>query len=203
MRKTALLAVVFFAIFASTGYGQFSFGVSPGFNFNNANFGYKFGDNLVPFIGLQYYNANFTVTEKSTGSEDSYSDETKLSAGILAPNIGLKYFIAQENKVKLFLTLNLTKPFISGKLSYNGAEDPDFQEVIDNTSIFGAELSFGMEYFFDENFSIGGEFGVRYLNFSTESSYYDDWDESQYNYDMNFIMSPTFAKISLNYYFSK
>ena len=40
--------------------------------------------------------------------------------------------------------------------------------------MWGGELGFGMEYFFDENFSLGGEFGLRYLHLRYKDSYNDE-----------------------------
>lgn len=72
-----------------------------------------------------------------------------------------------------------------------------------------SKFGFGVEYFFDENFSLGGEFGLRYFNFryndSNEREIYNpntgNYMDTEIKNDYSFNMSPTFSKISLNYYF--
>ena len=36
--------------------------------------------------------------------------------------------------------------------------------------MWGGEFGFGIEYFFDENFSLGGEFGLRYIHLMYEET---------------------------------
>ena len=214
--KTKLL-VVLFAIFVLTikSYGQFSFGVSPGIGLNSAYFGYKINSKIVPYIGFQYLNAKFKYEE--SGEEYdwdlnqviSYSEMNEFSGSLYIPNIGVKYFIKQHNKIQAYLSLSLSKPLLSGKLKYDGEEDSDFKDDIKKISMWGGEFGFGVEYFFDENFSIGGEFGLRYLHLkykdSNEREIYDpntgNYRDTEIKNDYRFNMSPTFSKISLNYYF--
>ena len=72
-------------------------------------------------------------------------------------------------------------------------------------------LGFGVEYNFSENFSIGGEFGIRYFtgNYSeSEDRTINDPNTGvpiTYKKEMkgNVNFSPTYTKITLNYYFGK
>jgi hypothetical protein len=83
--------------------------------------------------------------------------------------------------------------------------------------VWGLKAAFGSEYFFSENFSFGGEFGLRMLlvdtNMPQDSPYF------VYNYDpgtgtyvfvqgtqrretnIKFNFSLTYATFTLNYYF--
>jgi hypothetical protein len=196
-------------------YSQFSFGVSPGFGLNTAYFGYKMNNKVVPYIGFQYLNAKFKFEENGEKFDYdlnkivSYSDKTTFSGSLLIPNIGVKYFIKQKNNIQAYLSLSLSKPFISGKLKYDGEEDEDFDNAIKNMSIWGGEFGFGMEYFFDENFSLGGEFGFRHLHLKYKDTYDDeiynpntgDYQKTETENEFKFNTSPTFSKISLNFYF--
>lgn len=202
---------------ASFSYGQFSFGVSPGLGLNSAYLGYKLGNKFVPFVGFQYLNANLKVEESDQWynweSDQIITDvETiKLTGNLYVPNVGLKYFVKQHNKLQAYLSLCVSKPILSGKLNSDYAEDVEaFEDDIKGISMWGGEFGFGVEYFFDENFSLGGEFGIRYLHLKYIDSYeyYDYYppfsDEEivlKNETDYRFNMSPTYSKISLNYYF--
>jgi len=216
--KTKLLLVLFTVlVLINKSYGQFSFGVSPGIGLNSAYFGYKINNKIVPYIGFQYLNAKFKFEESGEKYDwdlnqvVSYSEKNIFSGSLYIPNIGVKYFIKQHNKIKAYLSLNISKPLLSGNLKYDGEEDEDFKESIKNISMWGGEFGFGVEYFFDENFSIGGEFGLRYLHLKYNDTYESDlynpntgnYQDTEIENDYRFNMSPTFSRISLNYYFLK
>lgn len=214
--KTKFLLVLFAVmVLTNKSYGQFSFGVSPGIGLNSAYFGYKINNKIVPFFGFQHFNAKFKY-EVSGQEYDydlnrvvSFSEKNEFSGSLFIPNIGVKYFMKQQNKIQTYLSLSISKPLLSGKLKYDGEEDEDFKEVIKNINMWGGEIGFGMEYFFDENFSIGGEFGLRYFNLkykdTYESDFYNpdtgDYQDTEIKNDYRINTSPTFSKISLNFYF--
>ncbi len=214
--KTRLL-VVLFAIFAFTinSNAQFSFGVSPGLSLNSAYFGYKVNSRIVPYVGFQFLNASYDLEESGDKYDVdlnkiiSYSELSEFSGNLYIPNIGVKYFIKENNKLKAFLSINLSKPILSGKLKNDGEDDEDFKYGVDHISMWGGEFGFGVEYFFDENFSIGGEYGFRYLHLNYQDKYETSiFDPNTGNYknteiqtEYKFNMSPTYSKISLNYYF--
>jgi opacity protein-like surface antigen len=214
--KTKLILIVLAIFFLSTkSYCQISFGVSPGIALNSAYFGYKVNEKLIPFIGFQYANAKFKLEESGEefdydlGRVVSYSNETTFSGSLYVPNIGAKYFIKQQNKINAYVTLCLSKPFLSGKLKNDGEVDEDFKEEIKKISMFGGEFGFGVEYFFDENFSIGGEFGLRYLHLKYKDTFDDefynpntgDYQTTEIKDDFRYNVSPTYSKIAFNFYF--
>ncbi len=220
MKKTLLFfAVLFFTV---QGFGQFTFGVSPGIGLNSTYFGYKINSKIVPYIGLQHFNANF----KEEYSRDRYDydlnhvvhdiDQYDISGNLFIPNVGVKYFAIQQNKLQAYFSVNVSKPFVTGKIEIGDSEwdnesEDEFVDQMKNIKMFGGEFGFGVEYFLDENFSIGGEFGFRYLNFKYSDSYASTfWNPdtgldqaTDYETDINISSSPTFSKISLNFYFQK
>lgn len=180
-------------VFAINGYCQFSFTASPGINLNSAYFGYKINDKLVPHIGIQYVLASGSF---------NYSDNTptdKVSASLLIPTIGIKYFALKTNKIRGYFNLDITKPVINGKITGSDSSDAnqEYQDALDNISIWGTQFGFGVEYFFDNNFSIGGEYGIRYFHLKYNNA--DQLDSNISN--VGFALSPTYSRISLNYYF--
>ncbi len=213
--KTKISLCLLMAITISTnGFGQFSFGVSPGLNFNSAYFGYKVGK-VVPYVGFQYARAKMGVKDESierdwyTGKVFKETFDEDVSINLYVPHIGAKYFILERNKIQAYVNAVIAKPLISVN------ESDTLENIKDEAkklSLWGAELGFGMEYFFDDNFSIGGEFGIKYLFMKYqdfEDEYYEEYDENfnivqnkatlEQKLTLNF--SPTYSKISFNYYF--
>ena len=182
--KLYLLVFTFFALQSAS--AQAVFGVTPGIGLHNAYLGIKF-NNLVPFVSLQYLNADYEY------AEEDYTED--FSGSLLIPTLGAKWFIGGQNSIKSYLQLAVSKPIVSGKLEYDGEEDPDFGDAINNLSLFGAELGFGVEYFFDDHFSIGGEYGLRMVTGKFEVD--DEFDA----YTVKAAIRPTYSKVSFNYYF--
>jgi len=91
----------------------------------------------------------------------------------------------------------------------DGEEVDEVGETLKDINLFAGELGFGVEYFFDDNFSIGGEFGIRYLGGKYDDSYTDTFYNPDTNSDQETEIeetykvstNPTFTKISLNFYF--
>jgi hypothetical protein len=214
MRKKVISILACLVISTTLSFGQFTFGVSPGLGLNSAYFGYKV-NKFVPYFSLQVLNANFGY--ENTGQEFDYNigqvvpytESSNFSGSLFIPNLGLKYFLKEHNKIQSYASLNLSKPFLTGKIEYDGLEDQNFKETVKNISLWGAEVSFGVEYFLDENFSLGGEFGLRYFHLKYEETNdrqifnpnSGDNQTVQVEDSFKFNMSPTYSKISLNYYF--
>lgn len=208
--KKAFLLVAIAAVFGLKGYSQFSFGVAPGLSTNSAYFGYKAGK-VVPYVGFQYANARFNLEQ--TGMEWDgvnvvpFSDEMKISGSLYVPNIGIKFFAIEQNKLKAYFNLSVAKPIIRAKVEENGTEVEEINDVLKEVKLLGGELGFGVEYFFDDNFSIGGEFGIRYMGGKYTNSYeedvYNGVDMQPEDFENTFKLGlmPTYSKFSLNFYF--
>lgn len=202
MKKLIVIAVLALAI-GFKGYSQFAFSVSPGIATNAANFGFKAGK-VVPYVGFQLINGGLKLE-----STDHYYDgvdwvddnsEMTVSANILMPSVGVKLFAIETGDLKAYFNLTASKPMIRGKMSSNGTEDEEFAETLEKVKMIGAELGFGVEYYFSSNFSIGGEYAIRYIggNFSDKQEYgNDEYEEMK----TSLRLAPTIAKLSLNFYF--
>jgi hypothetical protein len=164
-------------LFTLKGYSQFTFGVSPGLNTNTAQFGYKMGK-INPYIGFQYLGGYLKMEE---------TESVKAKVTLLIPEIGVKFFAIENNKLKGYLNLNITKPFISGK--YDGDDLPYLNDI----SLIGGNFGLGVEYFFDDNFSVGGEYGLQYIH--------GKYDDPNSDFVVNVGIVPTYSKICLNFYF--
>ncbi len=207
MRKNVLLTIAAILMATLPAFSQFTFTAAPGLNLNSASFGYKMGK-AVPYIGIQYcgimgsykQDVNFTG-----GTGTDFSDDVKLTGRVIMPSIGLKYFAIEKNKVKGYFNVTLAKPFLSAKLTIDGNEIEEVADQVKNVSLWGGSLGVGAEYFFDDNFSVGGEFGLH----TVFGKYSDSYDESNYQGDgpatitntVKAMVMPTYSKISLNFYF--
>lgn len=215
MNRKLFIVVIIFTAFGPESYSQFSFGVSSGLTFNSGYFGYNFNNKAVGYLGLQYINGNITG-EMTYEDFDydlmnmvTYTEDNSLKGGIYIPTIGVKFFIAEKNKLKAYLNANISKPIINAKVEFDGDEDEDVKNTVDALSFFGGEAGFGVEYFFDDNFSIGGEFGLRLIRGKYEYSdtrwvynYNTDEDEqTTYETTIKANINPTYAKFCLNFYF--
>lgn len=214
MKKLLLAVTLFISLAVLPSMGQFTFSVSPGLNLNSANLGYKL-DKIVPFVGFQYFSIGFNLTQSGTewnygiNGPEAFTDETKIDGNLVIPTLGVKYFLKEKNKMKAYLVASIAKPLISVKAEFNGEPEEEFIDQLKKTSLWGGEAGFGMEYFFDENFSIGGEFGIRYLT----GKYFDEYTDDYYNPDLGtyveadftrevkISMNPTYTRVSLNFYF--
>ncbi|MEI7595655.1 MAG: hypothetical protein WCK02_07905 [Bacteroidota bacterium] len=212
------LAISMLIMFSIKAKAQFTFSVSPGLQLNSANFGYKY-KKFIPYISLQVVNGGYNLIEKgvrsdySTNSLINYEDKYKLNGTIYIPTLGVKYFFKETNKLKAYGNISFTKLFFSGKLESTGNIDAssEFKDDLKAISVYGGQLGFGSEYFFDENFSVGGEFGFRILNYKyekeTDVSVYDGNTgtnvQTKRKYEYTYNLNPTYMKISLNFYFNK
>lgn len=220
MKTRLLVTVIALFVMSPVSFGQFSFGVSPGLGFNSAYLGYRVNKRIMPYFCIQYLSGNITTVQSGQEFDDdlyrvvSYSNKIEFSGSLFIPDIGLKYFIKQHDKLQPYFSLNITKPILSVNIDDAEKEDGKFEEIKEmvksiNKSIWGYEFGFGVEYFVDENFSIGGEFGLRHLHLkysrSDDDEFYNPitakYQPTVITTDSKFNANPTFSKIALNYYF--
>lgn len=208
--------IALFLVNVTTSKAQFVFSVSPGIQLNAASFGYSLGK-LVPYGGLQVLST--TVKETTSGKEFDdngnlvdYNGVYRTSATIYEPSIGAKYFIKETGNLKMYG--NILFAYFIPSANIKDSEDPqaaqDFKDRYQKAHIFGGQIGFGTEYFFDENFSLGGEFGFRDIYGSyQETSDYNSYNPNTgdyvvfprtYKYFLN--LSSTYLRVSLNFYFN-
>ena len=214
MKKNIVLIAAMLLLASIPAFSQFSFGVAPGLNLNSAYFGYKAGK-VVPFVGIQYMGVSVNTLEEgtewnySTNSAEKFSDEMKIKGSIFMPSLGVKYFAVEKNKLKGYVLASFSKPFLNAKLTFNGEEADNVSEMVDKLKLWGATFGVGTEYFFDDNFSVGGEFGLQILS----GNFHDEYEDTYWNPntstdvvadftdDVTVRFAPTYSKISLNFYF--
>ncbi|MBI9033430.1 MAG: outer membrane beta-barrel protein [Bacteroidales bacterium] len=210
MNKRFLLTILTVAFAATAGFSQLTFNVSPGLNLNSASFGYKINDRIIPYVGFQYMNSSINYEYKRTSTnptDEGYETDETLKTSLFIPNIGVKAFLVSKNDIKAYANVMLSMPIVNSEFEDDGEIEEDYRDVVESINLFGVQAGVGCEYFFSENFSLGGEFGFRYFRFKTEreeTDTYDGFDNTQTTtretkYTAN--VSPTYNKISLNFYF--
>lgn len=220
MKNHKLILLSFLTLFLTNElYSQFSFSASPGINSANTRIGYHFNKKMVPYVGFQYLSVNNQYESSQeeldyySGGITTYSYDNAQSINIFLLNVGTKYFFVQKNKISGYANLNFMMPFATGKEMEDGktlsGDDSYVEERIKNTKAWGAGIGFGTEYFFDENFSLGAEFGLKYLSYKYEDSHdHFDYDYNtgqevtlEHSWSEKIIVSPTYSRIYLSYYF--
>lgn len=211
-----LIIIASFALFCAFDLNaQLTFNVSPGVISGGTSLGYKMND-LVPYFGLQYFGASYTyersgVDYNSSGIKTPYSNKDEMSANVYLPQIGAKYFIKNMKGIKLYLNGSINYALLSASTISNGIENQSVKEAASGMSIWGLEFGVGTEYFFSNNFSIGGEFDLRLLfagsTNSDNTTIYNpktgNSESSTVNYKYNVNMGITNSKLILNYYFGE
>jgi hypothetical protein len=190
MKKSFVFGLLFITFLTSV-RSQITFTVKPGLNFNGANIGYK-ANKIIPYLGLQFGNA----IEKTVRYTGSSTDEHVIKSRIYMPYLGAKFYIIEKGSLKSSINATVFKPVVFGKYIENGVVDTSFNDY-EYMKMWGGELGFCSEYFFDEHFSIGGEFGYRFGFFKNKYEYTgsNNWRTDALRLNMTYISA------SLNYYF--
>jgi hypothetical protein len=183
-----------------------------------------FGLDLMGISGKVKADYEYTDSYYDTG-EGAWVDyvsqkstvDASAGATLLIPHIGARFYFATEPlKPYVFLGFLKSMPFVSAKISgtdnyfnpdgtsdgsdtYSAKLEGDAKDVITKPlGFWGMNLGFGAEYPFSENFSLGGEYGLRWFHTSTESS---GLLGDEMSAEMSASLKLTTARVVLNYNF--
>lgn len=176
---------------------------------------------IQPIVGVNYWAGNVGFDFKSHYEEtyygDYYEDDDAFKGeGVLRlimPRVGIKYFRAPKRDLKSYLLAEgfIVIPTVEFKTTRDGKteklEKDDKKRIKDALDFIGFTLGLGTEYYFSDQFSIGGEFGINWLLWNYSDEYSDSYDSPNYDwtdeskYDLKASLSGAFARMSLNYYF--
>lgn len=222
--------ICFVLITACVAMGGVAFGVNPVGPLPETYIGYKIGS-VVPYLSLSFlhHSGNYYEYGESYHEDvldttyNEYADTASWSGSILAPTLGTKLILGSTD-LKPFVRVSGSMPFL---LSLNATvNDPSWQEDIDTLMtnikkdlkpIFLFTFGAGVEYYFSERFSIGGEFNYRLLTGGWNYEEYDEWEYTEidpitgdtliyHHWDRDIIgfggnVGGTYAGLWLNYYF--
>jgi hypothetical protein len=171
------------------------FGVKPGMMVQSSYFGIGF-NRVAPYIGLDWVG----IAESGEGND--------MSASLFIPHLGAKLYLRD------YRLANTVTPYLIGdfffslpSVSVDGYTSEEEDYVKDLMSFKGIGVGFGTEYFFTENFSVGGEYGIRYLHNGVKEHeqtyhdyYYGDYVDT-INEKFSIAFKLTYAAISANFFF--
>ncbi len=189
------MAVLCLTVFVSSAVPAFGadyvFGVRPGNTVESAYFGVNLGT-LVPFVGIDFLSASVTV------------EDTDLSASMYVPNFGVRFYLSSSltgGSVVPYVQAAFLKSFASVDVGDTDSEVTD--AIADLLSFYGISVGFGAEYFFSDNFSVGGEYGLRYIKASAAMEVsLDILDEPiEIDSDLDIVYNASYANVSLNFHF--
>ena len=110
-----------------------------------------------------------------------------------------------RQECRRYFNATLAKPFLSAKLTIDGNEITQVSDEVKNVSLWGGSLGVGAEYFFDDNFSVGGEFGIHAVTAkyskTTDETDYNGYGPAKVTNEVKAMVMPTYSKISVNFYF--
>ncbi len=213
MKKIVMaIIVVALSYTATVAETKFQFGVKPGFgNLNSGYFGADFGKlSLLGGVQAGMINVTETRTTSYTYSDDSMEDRTntrdhKQSLQLYNVFVGTNIDLFRVNDVQTYLSAVVSKPIALVKEERIDSNEEDYSsdDELGDLSIWGGQLGFGSQYYFTENFSLGGEFGLQYYIFSNETS--SDFDNGnlveKYSREFNMGAGLTYSTLVLNFYF--
>jgi hypothetical protein len=132
------------------------FGIKPGMMIQSSYFGKAF-KRVEPYIGLDWVG----IAENSDGGD--------MSASLFIPHLGAKLFL-RDYRVPQTVTPYLIGDYFFSlpSVSVDGYSSAEEDYTKDLLSFWGLGIGFGAEYFFTEYFSVGGEYGMRYLHNGVE-----------------------------------
>jgi hypothetical protein len=215
--RVLLISLFVLVIASQCSYSQFTFGVKPGATLNSGYAGIKFGG-IVAFGGFEFIHggADINFTYKDTGYPDD-ANKMHYSGSLCVPYVGAKMFLLNSGNIKGYATATISKPWVSASIQPDSGKEAvayDFtsshgdkalvKDLVSNTSLWGFSVAFGSEYFFSDNFSLGGEFGIRYLIGGwkkTITTYSSPTAKSTVDVDVSVGVSSTYSTLTLNYYF--
>jgi hypothetical protein len=170
VKNKLVCAVIAIALLVPTLASAMVFSVSPGQLLQGGQLGMSYGK-FQPYIGLDIMGASGKIRISDTES-DAFQE---MSAGVTLyiPNIGARYYFG-SSEVKPYVYAGFLKSIatVSVKVETNSGEEDFEGDVKDQlTSLlgfWGVNAGFGAEYPFSEHFSVGGEYGFRYLRTHAE-----------------------------------
>jgi hypothetical protein len=170
------VAMILLLMAMASGAGaEMMFGVKPSTLVQSSYFGFVAGTSMVIEFGLDYARVGVKVEGQTEGDLgfDPMDLNVEVSGSMMMPHGGVKLYLKPRTAgaTSPYFLADLFKAFTSiDPGDVDDATDDLIASVEDMLSPFGLNLGFGTEYYFSDRFSIGGEYGFRYLMSSTEFS---------------------------------
>lgn len=237
MKKSVLTILIFCVTGLYAQNTQIVFGVKQASQNSSAYFGIKQNRAIIT-LGSDFFEMGLDGSYETVHQPNaSLKEKTTLSfdgnALLLVPQLGVKYFLTDSKQLKPYIHGDCFISFPVFSLDIDGSEetwnyadgvetnytnDPVYyltpgveKAVKDALGFWGFSLAFGTEFFIHEQFSIGAEYGLRYLFDRAEykGKPMDEWEfeniDELANEDVTlkvkYHLGIMYSLISLNYYF--
>ena len=163
-----------------------TFGVRPGSIVQSAYFGFGSGA-IMPLVGLDFLSVSASIEDED------------LSASLFIPHAGIRMYLSPQNAV------GNVRPYVEASMMYSismvdlgdyGDLEDMAKEVL---SFWGFTGIFGCEYYFSERFSVGGEYGIRYIRDSADLE--GDVDEESVDSEITASYKRNYSGVVLSFHF--
>jgi hypothetical protein len=185
--------------------------------------GYRFENifnstfDFMPYLSFKH--SEFTNTFNYDRIDDQsgilvkneYSQE--VDRNLYTIGIGFKFWFLSSEDIKAFTNFQYLKPIFTGNFSEKNPSRDQFElsrllefqnKTFESVSMSSYEFSVGAEYFITKRFSLGAEYGLRFNNVDW-TIYGSSTTNNGIEYDTETQLSvsakPTFARLTLNFYF--
>lgn len=143
--------------------------------------------------GLSYVRVTSKFEE-----HDSYDDYSRSEiVRLVMPKVGGRWYGAPVGNLKHYAVAEAfyVIPFVSGERDGKKLTSEEKKELRDLFDIFGLSLGYGSEYYFSNQFSVGGELLMNW-------AYWDyDEDDDDWSYESSLFLGATLARATFNFYF--
>jgi len=150
-----------------------------------------------PVHGVHLSLSYLSLSINSKYTENGDSEKHDMSMRFLIPRVGARILGSRINDLNSYYIgeVFIVLPIISG----SDLSNEDIDELKDATDLIGATFGWGVEYYFSESFSLGGEatFNLLFHSMTREST--DEY--SSYKSEFDARIGATLTQITFNYYF--
>jgi hypothetical protein len=192
----AISLVAMLLMMVNAAAAEMIFGVKPSTVVQSSYFGFLAGTSMIIEFGLDYARVGVKVEGDAEGGLGLGEIDADVSASMMMPHGGVKLYLKPRaaGATSPYFLADLFKAFTSiDPGDVDEATEDAITSVEELLSPFGLNLGFGAEYHFSDRFSVGGEYGFRYMMSSTE------FEEIDMKVDTNLGM--TYAAITANFAF--
>ena len=141
----------------------------------------------MPLVGLDFLSVSASIEDED------------LSASLFIPHAGIRMYLSPQNAV------GNVRPYVEASMMYSismvdlgdyGDLEDMAKEVL---SFWGFTGIFGCEYYFSERFSVGGEYGIRYIRDSADLE--GDVDEESVDSEITASYKRNYSGVVLSFHF--
>lgn len=203
MKHKLVCAVIAIALLVPVVASAMIFSVSPGQLLQGGQLSKSYGK-FQPYIGLDIMGASGKVRLEDNAS--TAYEEITASAMLYIPNIGARYYFG-SSEVKPYVYAGFLKSIatVSAKTKTETAEsefEGDSKDQLTSLlGFWGVNAGFGAEYPFSEHFSVGSEYGFRYLRTHAKGDGFDGALGADLTDEITASLKSSTVRVILNYRF--